>query len=137
MLAYAGASPFLACAVLPWLGIASLPIFGPLDLFANAYGLAIIAFLAGTHWAFQLQGASRTPFNLFVTSNLVFVVALFAYVALELRWSLATEVVAFLYLLFVDFRLYRGNLTPARYVRVRSIATGLACLSLLLIAISA
>lgn len=134
-LAFAGASPFVACAVLPWFGIASLPIIGPLDALANAYGLAIIAFLAGTHWSFQLQDASRTPFNLFVTSNVVFLVAFFAFVIAGLRWSLLTEVLAFLYLLYVDLRLHRAGLTMAAYFRVRSIATSLACLSLLLIAI--
>ncbi len=135
-LAFLGASPFLACAALPWFGIAALPLLGPLDLLANYYGLAIIAFLAGTHWAFELQDAARTPFNLFVTSNAVFLFAFFAVVMAELRWALLAEVVAFAYLLYVDFRLREAGLTTASYFRVRSIATSLACLSLLLIAVS-
>jgi len=134
LLAFAGASPFVACAVLPWFGLASLPIIGPLDLLANAYGLAIIAFLAGTHWSYQLQDASRTPFNLFITSNLVFLAAFFAFVIAELRSALLVEVLAFLYLLYVDFRLRQVDLIEASYFRVRSIATSLACASLLIIA---
>ncbi len=134
-LAFAGASPFVACAVLPWFGIAGLPILGPLNALANTYGLAIIAFLAGTHWSFQLKDASRTPFNLFVTSNLVFLVTFFAFVIAGLQWALLTEVLAFLYLLYVDLRVHRVGLTTISYFRVRSIATSLACLSLLLIAI--
>ena len=133
-LAFAGASPFVACAVLPWFGVESVPILGPLDRLANSYGLAIIAFLAGTHWSFQLQNPSRTPFNLFVTSNVVFLVAFFAFVIAELRWALLVEVVAFLYLLYVDFRLRQVELTEHSYFGVRSIATSLACLSLLAIA---
>ncbi len=135
-LAFLGASPFVACAALPWFGVTALPLLGPLDLLANYYGLAIIAFLAGTHWSFQLQHPSRTPFNLFVTSNAVFLFAFFAVVMAELRWALLAEVLAFAYLLYVDFRLRRGGLTNASYFRVRSIATSLACLSLLLIALS-
>lgn len=135
-LAFAGASPFAACALLPWFGIASLPILGPLDVLASAYGLAIIAFLAGTHWSFQLQDASRTPFNLFVSSNLVFLFAFFAFVIAGLRWALLAEVLAFVYLLYVDLRLHRAGITTVSYFRVRSIATSLACLSLLLIAVS-
>lgn len=135
-LAFAGASPFVACAALPWFGIVSLPFLGPLDALANTYGLAIIAFLAGSHWSFQLQDGSRTPFNLFVTSNIVFLVAFFAFVIADLRWALLTEVLAFLYLLYVDLRLHRVDLTTGSYFRVRSAATSLACLSLLLIAIS-
>ena len=94
------------------------------------------AFLAGTHWSFQLQDAAKTPFNLFVTSNAVFLVAWFAFVIADLRWALLTEVLAFLYLLYVDFRLRQADLTAASYFRVRSIATSLACLSLLIIAFS-
>ena len=135
-LAFVGASPFVFCAVLPWFGIASLPLLGPLDQLANIYGLAIITFLAGTHWSFQLQHASRTPFNLFITSNLVFLAVFFAFVIAELRWSLLAEVLAFLYLLYVDFRLRKADLTAAPYFRVRNIATSLACLSLLIIALS-
>ncbi len=135
-LAFAGASPFVACAVLPWFGIDSLPLLGPLDLLASSYGFAIIAFLAGTHWSFQLQDASRTPLNLFVTSNFVFLAAFFAFVVAELRWALLAEVLAFLYLLYVDFRLLKAGRTEAPYFRVRSIATSLACLSLLVILLS-
>lgn len=136
LLAFAGASPFVACAVLPWFGVASLPLLGSLDSLANSYALAIIAFLAGTHWSFQLQDASRTPFNLLITSNAVFLAAWFAFVIAELRWALLTEVLAFLYLLYVDFRLRQADLTAASYFRVRGIATTLACLSLLIIALS-
>ncbi len=135
-LAFAGASPFVACAALPWVGVDVLPVIGPLDHFANVYGLAIIAFLAGTHWSFQLQDARGTPFNLFVTSNVVFLVAFFAFITAELHWALLTEILAFVYLLYVDFRLHRADLTNASYLRVRSIATGLACLSLAVIALS-
>jgi hypothetical protein len=53
-LAFAGATPFLACALLPLIGIESIAPIGRLETVASSYGLAIICFLAGSHWATYL-----------------------------------------------------------------------------------
>lgn len=134
-LAFAGASPFAACAVLLWLGVSAVPVFGPLDELASGYGLAIIAFVAGTHWSFQLQNPFNTPFNLFIISNIVFLVAWLGFATAEIRWALVIQVVAFACLLYVDFRLRSDGLISAMYLQVRGIATAVACISLLTIAI--
>ena len=63
LLALTGASPFVACAVLPLAGIGSIPGFGALDVLASTYGLAIVCFLAGAHWATYIYKQHETPFN--------------------------------------------------------------------------
>ena len=135
-LAFAGASPFLICAVLPLLGIESLWAFGALDALAAIYGLAILCFLCGTHWSIQLMRPERAPLNLFFLSNVVFLIVWFTYVLADLAVLLTVQVAAFVVLLLVDRRLRYRELVSGSYLRVRSIATAVAAVSLAVIAIS-
>ena len=126
----AGALPFLACALLPVVGVESLGRLGPLDELAAIYGLAILCFLTGVHWATQLYHGSPLPINLFIGSNVVFLAVLIAFVASSLKWALATQLLAFLLLLVVDFQLLHRGLITQHYLGMRFIATALACFSL-------
>ena len=75
-LTLAGVIPFLACAFLPAAGIEAIEPFGQLDEVAASYGMAILCFLTGVHWATQLYTPERAPFNLFVGSNVIFLLPL-------------------------------------------------------------
>ena len=131
-----GASPFVACAALPLAGIAELPFLGSLDAVAGSYGLAIVCFLAGTHWATYLLKPAAAPVNLFITSNAVFLAVWFSYVLTGLTTALITQIGAFLYLLFVDYRMRQSGLLPKPYFRIRAIATAVAVASLAVIAVT-
>jgi hypothetical protein len=133
LLALAGTVPFLACALLPLLGIVEIPILGALDLLAGTYGLAIICFLAGAHWGTYLSGQSASSLNLFVISNAIFLAVWFAFIGASLAWALAVQVIAFLLLLFIDQRLKASGVVTAHYFRIRSVATAIAVVSLLAI----
>lgn len=135
-LTLAGVTPFLACALLPVLGIEAIEPFGRLHELAGDYGMAILCFLTGIHWATQLYARDKVPFNLFVGSNVVFLAVWIAYVASSLTWALATQLVAFPLLLAVDFRLQQTGLISRHYLGIRFVATALACFSLLFILIS-
>lgn len=135
-LAFAGATPFLACALLPLIGIESIAPIGRLETVASSYGLAIICFLAGSHWATYLLRRDDIRINLFVSSNVVFLFVWFAFVITELAWVLGAQLVAFIVLLLIDHRLLRTDVISADYFRVRSIATALAVISLSVILIS-
>ncbi|MDH3336286.1 MAG: DUF3429 domain-containing protein [Gammaproteobacteria bacterium] len=134
-LALAGASPLVACAVLLVDGVETIPGFGSLDVLACSYGLAIVSFLAGAHWATYMFKQSETPFNLFVSSNVVFLAVWFAFVLASLDVALLTQVLAFLFLLFVDHRMLLSGLISRNYFQVRATATALAVASLLAIVI--
>lgn len=133
ILALTGTTPFVACALLPIFGIDTLPVLGALDFLASTYGLAIICFLAGAHWGIYLYGQSRTPFNLFVSSNVVLLAVWFAFIGANLAWSIAVQIIAFQTLLFIDFRLNQGAIISARYLRIRFVATLIATVSLLIV----
>jgi len=135
-LTLAGVIPFLACALLPAAGIEAIEPLGRLDELASNYGMAILCFLAGIHWATQLYARDRAPFNLFIGSNVVFLAVWIAYVASSLTWTLATQLVAFPLLLAVDFQLQQSGLVSRHYLRMRFIATAMACFSLLFILVS-
>ena len=135
-LTLAGVMPFLACALLPAAGIEAIEPLGRLDELASNYGMAILCFLTGIHWATQLYAREKVPFNLFTGSNVVFLAVWVAYVASSLTWALATQLVAFPLLLAVDFQLQQGGLISRHYLRMRFVATALACFSLLFILVS-
>ena len=128
-----GALPFLACALLPLTGVTEVARLGPLDQLAASYGMAILCFLTGIHWATQLYARAATPFNLFVGSNIVFLVVWFAYVAAGLQWAIVAQLLAFPLLLVIDYRLCQAELISRQYLRMRTVATALACFSLLFI----
>ena len=131
-----GALPFVACAALPFVGIVTIAPFGDLDRLAVTYGLAILSFLTGIHWATQLYLPEKTPLNLFVASNVVFLVVLFAYVAAGTAIAIASQLVAFAFLLVVDYRLHHAGLITSDYLRIRAIATIVASASFLAILLS-
>ena len=134
MLAMAGVTPFVACAVLPLVGIVSIPGFGDLDRLAATYGLAIVSFLTGIHWATQIYEPQESPFNLLLVSNVVFLLAWFAFVLGDLQIALGAQLIALLVLLGIDRWLYTTGLITRHYLNVRSVATTLAAVSLLVIA---
>jgi hypothetical protein len=132
-LALAGTIPFIAAALLPLLGHDSLPHMGPLDQLVASYGLAIVCFLAGAHWGTHLSGRYADSLNLFVISNAIFLAAWFAYVGAGVKLAIATQICAFLALLFIDRRLRNSDLISTPYLRVRSVATLIAIVSLLVV----
>ena len=133
VLAMAGVTPFVACALLPLVGVDSLGPFGPLDRLAAVYGLAIVSFLAGIHWATQIYAPLDSPFNLLLASNVVFLFTWFAFVLGDVDVALVAQAIALTVLLGVDRWLHGTGLISRHYLNVRSMATGLAVISLLVI----
>lgn len=133
VLAMAGVTPFLACALLPLVGLHSLEPLGPLDRLAAVYGLAIVSFLSGIHWATQIYEPQESRFNLLLASNVVFLLTWFAFVLGNTGVALGAQVLALLLLLGVDRWLHGIGLISRHYLNVRATATGLAVISLLVI----
>ena len=133
VLTYAGALPFVACALMPLFGIESLWNLGSYVHIAAAYGLAIVCFLCGAHWGTYLYNRAAAPDNLFVTSNVIVVACWFAFLMAAQAITLFVLVLALLCLLFIDYRLLRAGLLTAYYFRMRTIATVIAVASLAVI----
>ena len=132
-LALAGTIPFIAAALLPLLGHDALPYVGPLDEMGASYGLAIVCFLAGAHWGTYLSGRSADSLNLFVISNVIFLAVWFASLGASNKSAIGIQIFAFLTLLFIDMRLRSLDVISATYLRVRTVATLIAVVSLLIV----
>ncbi len=132
-LALAGTTPFIAGALLPLLGHDALPFLGSLDQLLASYGLAIICFLAGAHWGTYLSGRCADSLNLFIISNAIFLVVWFAYIGTDVETAIGVQIFAFVALLLIDRRLRIDDVISAPYFRVRSMATLIAIVSLLIV----
>lgn len=130
ILAMAGVTPFVASAVLLLAGIESIDPLGPLAGVAASYGLAIVSFLTGIHWATQLYDRQQSGFNLLIASNVVFVAVWLAYVIGSIEIALAAQLLALLLLLGIDRWLMNSGVITPHYYRTRIAATILAALSL-------
>ena len=136
ILAMAGVTPFVASAVLPLAGIESIDPLGPLAGVAASYGLAIVSFLTGIHWATQIYDRQQTGFNLLIASNVVFVAVWLAYAIGSIEIALAAQLLALLALLGIDRWLMNSGVITPHYYRTRSAATILATLSLAILIVS-
>ena len=130
-LTYAGALPFAVCAVLPWIGVEQVLNIGTPDYISRSYGLAIASFLAGAHWGTFLYHRERSPTNLFLTSNAIVLAAWSTFLINAPAISLFVLVLAFLYLLFIDFRLFKAGLLIDYYFALRRNVTAIVVICLI------
>jgi Protein of unknown function (DUF3429) len=133
-LAFAGALPFVASALLLWAGHTSLPVLGSVSNIAASYGLVILAFMAGVQWGQRLSGV-ETTLNLFLISNATALAAWFSYLLLSPRLFFASLAVLFAVVLLIDRRLAAEGHLSADYVRTRTAVSALVVLSLAVIAL--
>jgi ATP/ADP translocase len=133
-LAFAGALPFVASALLLWAGHTSLPVLGSVANIAASYGLLILAFMAGVHWGQRLSGV-KTSLNLFLTSNVTALAGWFAYLLLSPRLFFASLAVLFAVVLLIDRRLGSEGHVSIDYIRTRTAVSALVVLSLAVIAL--
>ncbi len=133
ILAYTGIVPFVAAAALSALRVTSVTLIGTPAELALSYGLAIICFLAGAHWATYIFRQDSVPTNLFITSNVVVLAVWIPYLIASTTWALTMQILAFAYLLYIDFGLLRLQLLDKHYLRMRKVATSVAIVSLAIV----
>lgn len=135
LLTYAGVIPFIAVAILhflptpePWLNVFFQKV-------GTSYSLAILTFMAGTHWGIYLQQSSLIRPNLFHTSNIVTLGAWFSYLLAPHDWIMFIHAAGFALLLWIDLRLYQRDVISSDYFQVRKRVSTLVILCLLLMGI--
>ena len=132
ILTLSGALPFLGALVLAFYPVA------PFDAahIASTYAALIIAFLGGTQWGLFLVFSQKSPINLMVQSNLVTLIAWAGLLVLPATGAIAVHALCLLYLLFLDYRLFKSGIIPLWYFSLRRLVT-LIVISLLLAMIAA
>jgi hypothetical protein len=123
-LPYAGVLPFIACALLSFLGIKDVPPLGNTKTIMLTYGLTIVSFMAGVHWGQVLSGV-KSNINLLVSSNVVALVAWFGFLLLPPHYFSALLMMLFVALYVIDRQLH----PKSDYLTTRRNVTALVCLS--------
>lgn len=134
-LPYAGALPFLCCALLLVAGIDSLPMLGSVYQVLTVYALVIATFMAGSYWGIHLS-LGRQGMNLAVVSNILAIVLWFVFLSLGGYWLLFFCAIFFLLLLCIDFKLAREGLLTQTYWKTRKIVSAVVASSLVVAGLS-
>lgn len=133
-LALFGATPFVIGAFGPIAGFDLATQYGDLAVAALAYGLTIASFMAGVHWGTAISRTDTLPINLFVTSNVLAVVAWLVFLFLAVHLAAIALAVVFLVLLLIDWRLWKAGVINSDYWKTRFWVTVLVVVCLLLMA---
>ncbi len=131
LLVYSGAIPFIACVCVSVLG---WDIFDA-RWYGITYGAVILSFLAGIHWGVYLFLSPSCPYNLFITSNIA---ALLGWLSLLIfpHWgSFLLLILCFSWLLLIDHKLFKLDIIPDWFYRLRVHATIIVIVSLLSLAL--
>lgn len=129
ILTFSGTLPIIGSALLIYIPFADLkPAF-----VATAYSAIIISFLSGIHWAVYLFFAEKCPRNLLITSNAT---ALLAWISLLITNSYAALLIqslCFLYLLKLDWTLFKLEILPKWFYGLRQNATMIVLLFIVIL----
>jgi hypothetical protein len=130
LLTYAGTLPLVITSVELVFGRASL---SDAVWIATTYSAIILSFLAGIHWACSLFFAAKCPRNLLLTSNAVAVLAWLSLLVHHQPWQMMLQILCFLYLLVLDYKLSIAGILPPWFYTLRRNATVVVVLALCMI----
>lgn len=135
-LTYAGAIPFVFCAICLLIGVTQIPVFGAVEQILSIYALVISTFLAGAHWEQHLN-FDKGPFDLLlpISSNVMAVLLWIGFLVLDFKALMIMFVAAFLSLLIIDNRLFRADLISRHYFQTRVIVSTIVIVALIISAI--
>jgi LytS/YehU family sensor histidine kinase len=131
LVTYAGALPFIACAIMLYSGIHTVEGFGSVSNISAVFALIIVSFIAGLHLGTYLLYRTKTPKPLFIISNVIAVIAWISLLVTNIKVATAVLVFAFVYLLLVDYMLRRELFLSKSYFNTRLIVTLITTGSLL------
>lgn len=127
-LIFAGSVPFIFGLICFVFGIESLPILGKTTDFFASYSLAIVSFLSGSLWGQHIANEFSRGTFLQILSNVIVVIAWFAFLTLDFKPLLAVYGAVFLLLLIVDAWLYHLAFISTKYFKARCWITALVLL---------
>ncbi len=136
-LTYAGAVPFVLCALCLSFHIQSLPLLGSIERILSIYGLVISSFLAGAHWGQHLH-LNKSQWGRFlpIFSNLIAVLLWLGFLGLGFKMQMVMFATAFVVLIIVDHRLFQMGIITRHYFQTRLIVTASVIVSLIISAIN-
>lgn len=132
-LTYAGAIPFILCAVLLGSDIQELPILGSVERILSVYALMISSFLAGAHWGQHLLMMNGLwSRSLPISSNIIAILLWLGFLILSFKMLVAMFVTAFIILLMIDYRLFKLDIITRHYFKTRMLVSAIVIISLII-----
>ena len=129
ILTYLGILPFWISAIAFHLKIAEKD---SLFLFST-YGSVIVSFISGIHWGINIEKSYSKKIWLIFTSNIVALIAWGAIIIPKPIISLSMLIFCFIILLWIDFKIYKIGWIELWFIRLRTSATFLVILPILLV----
>ncbi|WP_201574603.1 DUF3429 domain-containing protein [Psychrobacter sp. H8-1] len=136
-LTFAGAIPFVVCAVFITLGIDAVIGLGKTVDILAAYGLVIASFMAGAHWGnhLSLTDDDAWALKLPIFSSIIAVLLWLGFLSLPDLGFIWLLVVGFISLLVIDVGLKQANIISQPYFQVRKYVTLIVVASLIVSAV--
>ena len=136
-LTFAGAIPFVVCAIFIIIGIEAIPVLGNTAHILSIYGLVIASFMAGAHWGNHLSLADDNTWalKLPIFSNIIALALWLGFLSLSNIGFMWLLVIGFIAMLMIDHGLYQANIISNNYFKVRKYVTLIVVVSLIIIAI--
>ena len=136
-LTFAGAIPFIACALLLVIGISDIPILGATADVLSAYGLVIASFMAGSQWGNHLSLADddKWAIRLPLASNVIAIVLWLGFLMLPVIGFIWLLVIGFTSMWMIDYGLNRAHIITPDYFKVRTYVTAIVIVSLIVTAL--
>ncbi|MCH2038048.1 MAG: DUF3429 domain-containing protein [Rickettsiales bacterium] len=132
-LTYAGAIPFIFCAVCFSFDIQSLSLLGSIERILSIYGLVISSFLAGAHWGQHLHINKSQWFRFLpIFSNVIAVLLWLGFLVLSFKMQMAIFIAAFVVLLIIDHRLFQMDIITRHYFQTRFFVSSIVITSLII-----
>lgn len=136
-LSYAGALPFLFCALCFIEGIHTIPLLGYTSTVLSGYGLVIASFISGSHWGQHLTLSGKLSIYLPAFSNINAILLWVSFITLSFKILLFVFIVSFLVLLLIDKTLFQAGLISLKYLRTRCLVSLVVISSLIISSIYA
>ena len=135
-LTFAGAIPFVACALLLVIGIIDIPYLGAVADILSAYGLVIASFMAGSQWGNHLSLADddKWAVRLPLVSNVIAIALWLGFLMLPVVGFIWLLVIGFASMLMIDYGLNRARIITPDYFKVRTYVTAIVVVSLIVAA---
>lgn len=136
-LTFAGAIPFVVCALLLVIGISGIPILGATADILSAYGLVIASFMAGSQWGNHLSLADddKWAIRLPIVSNVIAIVLWLGFLMLPVIGFIWLLVIGFASMLMIDYGLNRARIITQDYFKVSTYVTAIVVVSLIVAAL--
>ena len=133
LLTYAGTLPFIGVLVLLIFNVDLLGWHVRWHVVATTYGVVIVSFISGIHWGAYLFARQRPQINLFVTSNVITLLAFCSYLLFPYTIVYPVLIFCFVVLYILDVGMRRQGVYEGWFYNLRRNATVIVVLSLLIL----